>query len=661
MLKDMFKKTYTKLDTKYRKTINSAEQNNNLAVEPNVETEGEQSADQASVEILEEDSKESQKESPQIPADLWRKCNKCGKPIYVEDVYANHNICPKCGGYFRVSAYRRINMLADAESFEEWDKEMEISNPLQFPGYEKKILAAREKTKLNEAIVTGRVRIGGYPAVMGVCDARFLMSSMGHNVGEKITRAVERATEEKLPVILFACSGGARMQEGMVSLMQMAKTSAALKRHHEAGQLFVSVLTDPTTGGVTASFAMLGDIILAEPGALIGFAGPRVIEQTIGQKLPEGFQRAEFLLEHGFIDKIVKREEMKKTLTQILKLHGEADKLDSIPTSAQAAEPGSKSASIEKESPKERLEETLEKAIGNFLQSNDKLEVGKEYFAKGRVAATESFRAVKSQAKEMFRSAWESVQLSRKSDRLVASDYINALFDDFMEFHGDRYFKDDGAIIGGIASFHGMPVTVIGQEKGKTTKENIFRNFGMPSPDGYRKALRLMKQAETFGRPIVCLIDTPGAFCGIEAEERGQGEAIARNLFEMSALKVPVLSIVIGEGGSGGALAMAVANEVWMLENAIYSILSPEGFASILWKDSKKANEAAKVMKITAKELKELGIIERVISEEEPACLETLPKIRDILDQSMTEFFETWGQCEKEEIVKSRYERFRQY
>ena len=577
MLKNMFKKTYTKIDTKYRAPEKEIEQD------------------------------ETPEESPQVPAGLWKKCNKCGKPIYTEDVRANFYICPKCGGYFRVKAYRRIEMVADVGTFEEWDQEMEISNPLDFPGYEKKLEAAREKTKLNEAIVTGRVQIGGYPAVIGVCDARFLMSSMGHNVGEKITRAVERATEEKVPVILFACSGGARMQEGMISLMQMAKTSAALKRHHDAGQLFVSVLTDPTTGGVTASFAMLGDIILAEPGALIGFAGPRVIEQTIGQKLPEGFQKAEFLLEHGFIDKIVKREEMKETLAQILKLHGGV-----------------------------KMEETAEKNIEEEAKVVDK--VG-----------------------SMIRSAWDSVQLSRKSDRLVASDYINALFDDFMEFHGDRYYKDDGAVIGGIASFHGIPVTVIGQEKGKTTKENIFRNFGMPSPDGYRKALRLMKQAETFGRPIICFVDTPGAFCGIEAEERGQGEAIARNLFEMSALKVPVLSIVIGEGGSGGALAMAVANEVWMMEHAIYSVLSPEGFASILWKDSKRASEAAKVMKITAKELKELGMIEQVIPEEEPASLETLPVIKEILDQKMQKFMERWGQMDGDALAASRYDRFRHY
>ena len=469
-------------------------------------------------------------------------------------------------------------------------------------------------------------------------DARFLMSSMGHNVGEKITRAIERATKEKLPVILFACSGGARMQEGMVSLMQMAKTAAALKRHHEAGQLFISVLTDPTTGGVTASFAMLGDIILAEPGALIGFAGPRVIEQTIGQKLPEGFQRSEFLLEHGFVDKIVKREEMKETLALFLKLH--AKRPESV---FQAGwEP-------------ERVQETEDESGINTSGADDGV-------SKDGAAARRNVRRTKIfSAGAVLRSAWDSVLLSRKSDRPVASDYISALFDDFVELHGDRYYKDDSAVVGGIASFHGIPVTVIGQEKGRSTKENIRRNFGMPSPDGYRKALRLMKQAEAFGRPVICFVDTPGAFCGIEAEERGQGEAIARNLFEMSSLKVPVLSIVIGEGGSGGALAMAVANEVWMMENAIYSVLSPEGFASILWKDSKRADEAAKVMKVTAAELKELGIIERVIPENAPASPETLPDIADVMDGAIEEFLKTWGPMSGEELASKRYDRFRSF
>ena len=569
-------------------------------------------------------------EEPSIPQGLWRKCNKCGQPIYVEDVTNNFYVCPKCGGYFRVHAYRRIEMLIDEGTFEEWNAHMDFSNPLNFPGYEKKVQATKERTKLNEAIITGKGRIGGQETAFGVCDARFFMSSMGHIMGEKITQMVERATKEQLPVIIYACSGGARMQEGIVSLMQMAKTSAALKRHHEAGQLFISVLTDPTTGGVTASFAMLGDIILAEPNALIGFAGPRVIEQTIRQKLPEGFQRAEFLLEHGFVDKIVERKDQKEVLSQILRLHQKTD-LSNPPQSSLsgAAREPFMSGDLFNLDPvkKDRRKKYIDKT-SKILSANEK-------------------------------TAWDTVQLSRASGRPVATDYIESIFDDFIEFHGDRYFHDDPAIVGGIASFHGMPVTVIGQQKGKNTKDNIKCNFGMPSPDGYRKALRLMKQAETFKRPVICFVDTPGAFCGLEAEERGQGEAIARNLFEMASLTVPVLSIVIGEGGSGGALAMAVANEVWMLENSIYSILSPEGFASILWKDSKKAPDAARVMKITASDLYERGLIEEIISEEEPASIETLPKLAEIMRQKIYGFLSIYSVMTEQEITEQRYQRFR--
>ena len=541
---------------------------------------------------------------PEVPEGLLRKCNKCGGAIIAEDVKKDHYICPKCGGYFRVHARRRIEMVTDEGSFEEWDSDLQGGNPLEYKGYEEKLEKLQEKTGLSEAVITGKAKIDGRETAIGVCDGRFLMASMGEAVGEKIARAVERATEERLPVILFACSGGARMQEGIVSLMQMAKTSAALKHHSDAGLLYISILTDPTTGGVTASFAMLGDVILAEPKALIGFAGPRVIEQTIGQKLPEGFQRAEFLLEHGFLDAIVERPQMKAVLSKILALHEN----------------------------------------GKGTDFNRK-ECAQDLVADGR--------------KEEKLTAWQRVELSRRKDRPVGSDYIDALFTDFVEFHGDRYFADDKAIIGGVARFHGMPVTVIAQAKGRNTKENIERNFGMPKPEGYRKALRLMKQAEKFARPVICLVDTPGAFCGLEAEERGQGEAIARNLMEMSDLKVPVLSIVIGEGGSGGALAIGVGNEVWMLENATYSILSPEGFASILWKDSKKAKEAAEIMKITAKDLKALGIIEQVIEEPYPACEENLEEISENMKTKMREFLQRMDKKTKEELAEDRYERFR--
>lgn len=555
---------------------------------------------------------------PEVPDGLMKKCNACKVAVFVEEVKQNNYICPHCQNYFRMHAYRRIQMIADADSFEEWDIGLQTKNPLQFKGYEEKLENLKEKTGLDEAVVTGRLKIDGIPLVAAVCDGRFMMASMGEVVGEKIARAVERATKEKLPIVIFACSGGARMQEGIVSLMQMAKTSAALKRHSDAGLLYISVLTDPTTGGVTASFAMLGDIILAEPGALIGFAGPRVIEQTIGQKLPEGFQRSEFLLEHGFIDAIVERKEMKPTLSKILKIHAETMKQEKI------------------------------------MPESDETDMKAD--AKGTEITASDEKQILNQ-KNM--SAWEHVQLARDKNRPTGKDYIELLFTDFVELHGDRLYRDDSAVIGGIAKFRGQSVTVLVQEKGHGTKENIEHRFGMVSPEGYRKSLRLMKQAEKFGRPVICFVDTPGAFCGLEAEENGQGEAIARNLYEMSGLKVPVLSIVIGEGGSGGALAFAVADEVWMMEHAIYSILSPEGFASILWKDSKRAKEAAEVMKMTARDLKELGIIEEIIREKEPLTRENIMQIQDDMDEKIRKFLEKYDEMQEQELVQHRYERFR--
>ena len=541
-------------------------------------------------------------------------CPSCQKEISKEDAVLNHYICTACGSYFRVRTKNRIRMVCDRGSFIPWFEEMDICNPLDFPGYEEKLSDVKEKTGLHEAVTVGMGEIYGEKVCLGICDARFLMSSMGHVVGEKIALMVERATEEKLPVVIFCCSGGARMQEGIVSLMQMAKTSAALKKHAEAGLLYVTVLTDPTTGGVTASFAMLGDIILAEPGALIGFAGPRVIEQTIGQKLPKGFQRAEFLLEHGFVDEIVERDDLKKTLYQILKSHrvsGNNDSFAGFTSEVENAHPS---------------------------------EISKERQAKTRI-----------------KTPWQKVKEARSLERPSALTYIDLIFDDFMELHGDRCFADDKAIVGGIATLYGQPVTVIGVQKGNDVKECSYRNYGMTSPEGYRKALRLMKQAEKFHRPIICFINTSGAYPGMEAEERGQGEAIARNLFEMAGLKVPVLSIVIGEGGSGGALGLAVANEVWMLENSTYSILSPEGFASILWKDGKRAEEAAGVMGITAEDLYRLHVIEKIIPEFGGADADTAADIAGCMKEQMTEFLKKFEDMSAEEIAEQRYQRFRKF
>ena len=552
----------------------------------------------------------------QVPDGMFRKCDGCRKVVCEEDVQKNLYCCPECGKHFRIEPRVRITLTVDADSFREWDAELVGNDPLAFDGYEEKLQQLRESTGLSEAVLTGEALIGGIRIAIGVMSADFLMGSMGEAVGEKITRMVERATRERLPVILFCCSGGARMQEGIFSLMQMAKTAQALKKHDEAGLLYIPVLTDPTTGGVTASFAMLGDVILAEQEALIGFAGPRVIRQTIGQKLPAGFQSAEFLQKHGFADRVVGREQMRKTLAVLLR---SAERRQDIS--------GEKEAAAKTEA------------------SGDAATDGEGIFGRG--------------ACEDDCDAWERVQRARSADRPHTREYIAKVFDGFMELHGDRVFGDDRAVIGGIASIAGQYVTVIGQQKGRGAKENKRRNFGMPNPEGYRKALRLAKQAEKFGRPVIFFVDTPGAFCGMEAEERGQGEAIARSLSELSALRVPVLSIITGEGGSGGALAFAVANEVWMLENAVYSILSPEGFASILWKDGKRAPEAAAVMKMTAAELAEAGIIEKVIREPIPAEKEDMEKLAACLRGEILRFLKKYQGRSGEEIAGERYQRFR--
>lgn len=552
-----------------------------------------------------------QQPAPEVPETVT--CKICKKELDKKRVVKNKYVCYECGYYFRVRAKNRIKMVADAGSFENWFEEEKTGNPLNFSEYEEKVAATQEKTGLSEGVTIGECTIYGQKTVLGVIDARFMMGSMGHVVGEKITRAMENATEKKLPVILFCCSGGARMQEGIVSLMQMAKTSAAVKRHSDAGLLYVPVLTDPTTGGVTASFAMLGDIILAEPKALIGFAGPRVIEQTIGQKLPEGFQRAEFQLEHGFVDAIVERDDLKMTLYRILKMH----------------EPRTGYANFDP------------------LREDDNYE------------PTELMKERNVKAKPM--NAWDKVTAARQMKRLASVDYIDTIFDEFMEMHGDRYFRDDPAIVGGFAYLDGQPVTVIGVHKGKDLKDCAYRNYGMPSPEGYRKAIRLMKQAEKFNRPIITFVNTSGAYPGKEAEENGQGEAIARNLYEMSGIKVPILCLMIGEGGSGGALALAVGNEVWMMENATYSILSPEGFASILWKDGKRAKEAAEVMKITAQDLKELQVVDDIIPEFGGADEDALTSIANYMKGNMKKFLKAQNGKTGEQLSAERYDRFRKF
>ncbi len=529
-----------------------------------------------------------------------------------------------------------LEELFDLNTFHQIYGNIASADPLKFPGYRKKLKESRKKTDLLDAVAAGYGKIGGITVFAAMMNKDFLMGSLGSAAGEVLTRTIESAGKRGCPLIIISASGGARMQEGMYSLLQMAKTSAAIARYKEEGGLYISVLTHPTTGGVSASFAMLGDVILAEEGALIGFAGPRVIEQTIGQSLPEGFQRAQFQMEHGFVDRIVKRETLREELEGILKLHGPYF------CGLRARKKQELTGII----PEEIQQMNYLWKMGNSpnfnLSDSKKIQIRTDRMSKKKK-----------------RSSWDRLQLARDSRRPRITDYIDALFEHFIPLYGDRLGGEDSAIYGGIAIFAGIPVTVIGHRKGRTLEENVSCNFGMAEPEGYRKSLRLMKQAERFGRPVITLIDTPGAYPGINAEEHGISVAIAENLEKMSRLKVPVIAIVTGEGSSGGALALAVADRVCMMENAVYSILSPEGFASILWKDSSKSKEACDVMKMTAQDLLERQLIDRIIPEPEGGIQEDegqgMKQIRSVLLQEMSHLISV----SPEVLIQERYEKFR--
>jgi len=405
----------------------------------------------------------------------------------------------------------------------------------------------------------GEARVGGRPLVLGVFDFEFMGGTMGSVVGEKLADAFEHAARRRLPVVVVSSSGGARMQEGMLSLMQMAKTAAAVAAHDRAGGAFISVLADPTFGGVAASFASLGDVIIAEPKAQVGFVGPRVIEMTLGVQLPPESHHAEFLFRSGMIDLIVPREDLRAAIAYLL--------------GHLSPEAGARGAPAER----------------RFLPRRPR-----------RAGAPQP---------------WETVLLARHPDRPTALDYIDRLFTRFVELHGDRYFGDDPAVVTGLGEFGDQAVMVVAQERGRTPEEQAFRRRGMALPEGYRKALRMMHLAAKFALPVITMIDTPGAYPGFEAEQRGIAQALARNLQAMAVLPTPILSVVIGEGGSGGALSLGVADRVLMLEHAIYSVISPEGAAAILWRDAGKAAQVAEALKITAADLRRLGVVDEVVPE----------------------------------------------
>ncbi len=573
------------------------------------------------------------------PPDLWTKCPDCEEMLFNKQLDKALRVCPNCGHHFRLSAAARLDQLLDPGSWLEQDAGLQSVDRLGFvdsKSYPDRLAAAQVSTGMRDAAVWGTATLAGTPVAICVMDFGFMGGSMGAVVGEKVTRAAEHALETRTPLIVVSASGGARMQEGTFALMQLAKTLAAVERLREAGVPFLSVLCDPTTGGVFASFAAVGDVNVAEPNALIGFAGSRVSAGTIAQELPVGFQRSEFLFAHGFIDRIVARPALRDELARLLRLLRARDASDPDRLSAEVDLAGFRPFSF--------LTSLVER-VG---------EIG------GADADRNGPRTGEPGGGADPRDAvWARVQLARNLHRPRTLEFVAAMTEDFVELHGDRLFGDDAAIVAGLARLDGRRVAVIGQQKGADTEENIQRNFGMPHPEGYRKSIRVMELAERFGLPVVTFVDVPGAHPGAESEERGIAESIARSIALMSRLRTPIVTVITGEGGSGGALAIAVGDVVIALENAVYSVISPEGCASILWRTSDEAPAAALAMKMTAADQQALGVVDIVVPEPgagahvEPA--ETARRLKAIIVDRLAALAE----LPIDQLLDSRYRRYR--
>ncbi|MBV8933853.1 MAG: acetyl-CoA carboxylase, carboxyltransferase subunit beta [Kutzneria sp.] len=542
--------------------------------------------------------------------DLWKRCAGCGFMHYTKKLTRCLGVCPECGYHGRLTASERIDQLVDKGSFVPLPVKASAADVLGFTDsqpYLTRLTKARRSTGLDDAVVCGTAEIGGAPLSLAVMDFRFMGGSLGSVVGELITETAETALRKRTPFLVVTASGGARMQEGVLALMQMAKVSQAVAALRESGLLTVSVVTDPTYGGVAASFATNCDVVVVERGARMGFAGPRVIEQTIMQKLPPDFQTAEFLMAHGQVDAVQHRQDLRRWLCNLLR--------------ATSTTSDSSTRHVRR------------KAGDVIVRDSAVLEP---------------------------LDPWQAVASARDTARPTTLDYLATAFDGFVELHGDRTSADCSSIIAGFATLQGKRIAVVGHQKGHHTKEIVSRNFGMPRPEGYRKALRVMRLAARLGVPILSIVDTPGAYPGRDAEEHGQSIAIAESILGMFELPVPVVTVITGEGGSGGALALAVADRVLMFERGTYSVISPEGCSAILWGDAKSASAAARALRITARELLELGVVDGVLTEPPSAQVDggaMSAKLAAAVIATLAELSEADGMT----LIRERRKRFRAY
>jgi acyl-CoA carboxylase subunit beta len=461
--------------------------------------------------------------------------------------------------------------MVDRGTFQETERHMSSGNPIGFSDgistYEKQLAAARTATGLLDAVLTGRARILGRKVVLVVFDFRFLGGSMGTVAGEKVARAFDLAGRERVPAIVVTSSGGARIQEGMVALFQMAKTALCAAQLREQGVPLITVMSDPTMGGVLASFASLGDVILAEPRSRVSFVGPRVHQKAIGDAAPPG--SAEFALEHGNIDAIVERQQLRPVLGQLAAV----------------------------------LHRPPAGSTGRSRAPEPQEHVGVE------------------------RPVWETVELARHPDRPTGRNLAHRVFADFFELHGDRVGSEDDSVMAGIGWLAGRVVVVVAQDRHSA-------NAGRTQASGYRKAQRAFTLAERFALPLVTLVDTPGAATDTEAEASGITGAVAESLARLGRLRTVVVNVVVGEGGSGGALALSTGDRLLMMENAIFSVIGPEAASTILYRNADHAQELAARLKLTAADLHKLRLVDRIVPEQ-PAGHEAPDVMAAVLRQAL--------------------------
>jgi acetyl-CoA carboxylase carboxyl transferase alpha subunit/acetyl-CoA carboxylase carboxyl transferase beta subunit len=543
---------------------------------------------------------------------LREYCEACNTVLVDNALYLQYRVCPSCRLHYPLAAREHISLLADPNTFRESHRSI-VSLGLPAASQIRRA-RNRRRTGLTEAAITGRGTVDGMPVMLIALDFRFLGGTMGAVIGEKVSLAFEMATRRKLPVVAVITSGGTGLQDGVLSLMQMAKTSFAVNGLDREKLPFIAVMTNPTTGQVYSSFANLADIILAEPGAFLGLAPSRTQPKVQGEDsqghIASGVNSSEMHIVHGMIDRVIDREHLKELLSVLLGLI----------------------------SPKQHT--ATSGTPGENILSKTEDKIGAE------------------QLEELWPATWETVQLSRHSQRPTSMDVIRRSLTNFVELHGDRLYGDDPSVVAGLGYLGTQAVVAIGQEQGHdvTARE---RHEGRTYPEGFRKAERVMRLASKLQLPLLTFVDTPGPYYGRESEERGLGNAIASTMALMARLPIPTISVVIGEGGSEGALALGVADRILMLENATYSVTSPENAAALLYRDSPSVQKVPQPLKLSAQDCYELGIIDLIVEEPSGGAHrnpgEAALRLKHALEEEMTALL---AQSTKR-VLRDRYKKFR--